>query len=99
VEGCATRFSLAAQRGKGVHLKFWQGWCPGCHGHGLPALAKMVEVFAGESRVVNVALQTVFEGLSANTAEKVRQTQLRYRLPIVFGHDPANGDKGGGRGT
>jgi thiol-disulfide isomerase/thioredoxin len=98
-QGRPTRFALAEQRGKWVHLKFWQSWCPGCHAHGFPALAKMAAAFADEPRVVNVALQTVFEGFGSNTAAKVRATQLRYRLPIVFGHDPSNGTRVPGGGT
>jgi thiol-disulfide isomerase/thioredoxin len=98
-QGRPTRFSLAAQRGKWVHLKFWQSWCPGCHAHGFPALVKLATAFADEPRVVNVALQTVFEGFGSNTVDRVRQTQLRYRLPIVFGHDPGNGPRAPGGGT
>jgi thiol-disulfide isomerase/thioredoxin len=97
--GRPTRFSLAEQRGKWVHLKFWQSWCPGCHAHGFPALVKMAAAFAGEPRVVNVALQTVFEGFGSNGADKVRSTQLRYLLPIVFGHDPGNGPRAPAGGT
>lgn len=92
--GKPTRFDLAAQRGKWVHLKFWQSWCPGCHAHGFPALAKMVSAFANEPRVINAALQTVFEGSWANRADRVRHTQLRYQLPIVFGHDSAAAERG-----
>ncbi len=98
-DGRATRFTLAAQRGKWVHLKFWQSWCPGCHAHGFPALKKMADAFAGEPRVVNVALQTVFEGHASNGADKVRPTQQRYRLPIIFGHDPGNGPRAPAGGT
>jgi len=98
-QGRPTRFSLAEQRGKWVHLKFWQSWCPGCHAHGFPALAKLAAAFADEPRVVNVALQTVFEGFGSNSADKVRQTQLRYKLPMVFGHDPGNGPRAPGGGT
>lgn len=87
-DGRSTRFSLAEQRGRWVHVKCWQSWCPGCHSHGFPALQRMVEAFADEPRVVNVAVQTVFEGHGINTAGKVRETQLQYGLPIVFGHDP-----------
>jgi thiol-disulfide isomerase/thioredoxin len=94
--GSPTQFNLAAQRGKWVHLKFWQSWCPGCHAHGFPALQKMTTAFANEPRVVNVALQTVFEGFFSNTASKVRSTQQRYQLPIIFGHDSSNTKDGKG---
>ena len=93
--GRPTAFSLAAQRGKWVHLKFWQSWCPGCHTQGFPTLKKFIDAFANEPRVVNVAVQTVFEGYGANSADKVRATQQRYRLPIVMGHASGEGRPGG----
>jgi len=86
--GQRTTFSMLAQRGKWVHLKCWQSWCPGCHAHGFPALKKITDAFAGEPRVVNVGVQTTFEGHTTNTGDKVREMQLRYALPIVMGHDP-----------
>ena len=86
--GEPTQFSLMEQRGRWVHVKCWQSWCPGCHSHGFPALQRMVKAFEGDPRVVNVAVQTVFEGHGINSADKVRETQLQYDLPIVFGHDP-----------
>lgn len=86
--GEPTTFSMQAQRGKWVHLKCWQSWCPGCHAHGFPALKQLSDAFADEPRVVNVALQTTFEGHDVNTGDKVREMQLRYQLPIVMGHDP-----------
>lgn len=95
--GEPTSFRMSHQTGKWVHLKFWQSWCPGCHAHGFPALQEFSAAFAKEPRVVTVAIQTVFEGLWANTAGKVRSTQLRYQLPIIFGHDPASNKSG--RGT
>ena len=87
-DGEPTQFSLMDQRGRWVHVKCWQSWCPGCHSHGFPALQRMVRAFEGDARVVNVAVQTVFEGHGINAADKVRETQLQYDLPIVFGHDP-----------
>ncbi len=86
-QGKSTQFDVTAQLGKWVHLKFWQSWCPGCHARGFPTLVKMAKAFENEPRVINVALQTVFEGAYINRASKVRETQLRYQLPIVFGHD------------
>lgn len=91
-EGEPAQFSLVEQRGRWVHVKCWQSWCPGCHSRGFPTLQRMVKAFEGDPRVVNVALQTVFEGHGINTAEKVRKTQLQYDLPIPFGHDPGEGE-------
>jgi thiol-disulfide isomerase/thioredoxin len=88
--GLRTTFSMLAQRGKWVHLKCWQSWCPGCHEHGFPALKKISDAFVDEPRVVNVGVQTTFEGHDINTGEKLRKMQLRYALPIVMGHDPGS---------
>ncbi len=93
--GQPTTFSMLAQRGKWVHLKCWQSWCPGCHAHGFPALKKISDAFADEARVVNVGVQTTFEGHSINTGDKVREMQLRYALPIVMGHDPGKRNRDG----
>jgi thiol-disulfide isomerase/thioredoxin len=94
--GQPTQFSIQQQAGKWIHLKFWQSWCPGCHAHGFPALQEFTSAFAKEPRVVTVAIQTVFEGFWSNTAHKVRSTQQRYQLPIIFGHDPASNKSGAG---
>ncbi len=45
--------------------------------------------------MVNVGLQTTFEGHDVNTADKVREIQLRYDLPIVMGHDPGRRNRDG----
>jgi hypothetical protein len=91
-DGKPTQFSMLAQRGHWVHLYCWQAGCPGCHSHGFPTLQKIVAAFSDDPRVVNVAVQTAFEQYSVNTAEKVRERQVRYRLPIVMGHDPGDPD-------
>jgi thiol-disulfide isomerase/thioredoxin len=95
-QGAKTEFNIKQQYGKWVHLKFWQSWCPGCHAHGFPSMQEFSAAFAGDSRVVSVAIQTVFEGAWTNTANKVRSTQERYKLPIIFGHDPATNKSGKG---
>jgi thiol-disulfide isomerase/thioredoxin len=94
-DGKRTTFSMLAQRGKWVHLKCWQSWCPGCHAHGFPVLKKISDAFVDEPRVVNVGIQTTFEGHGVNTGDKVREMQLRYTLPIVMGHDPGRRNSDG----
>lgn len=89
-DGHPTTFSIAAMRGKWIYLKFFQSWCPGCHRYGFPALKKVADRFDGEPRFVAVGLQTVFEGFSINTQDKVRDIQLQYQLPITMGHDAGN---------
>jgi len=91
-EGNPTRFKLADHKNKWVFLKCFQSWCPGCHSHGLPALKKLSEALKENPNVVFAGIQTVFEGFSTNTQDKVRATQLQYDLQIAMGHDP--GDHG-----
>jgi thiol-disulfide isomerase/thioredoxin len=69
----------------------FQSWCPGCHSRGLPALQKMVSALKGSEKVAFMAIQTVFEGFSANTYTKMVETQKQYELKIPFGHDDGSG--------
>ena len=66
----------------------FQSWCPGCHSHGFPTLKALVKGLAGKGFGF-AAVQTVFEGETANTFERLREIQLRYALPIPFGHEVA----------
>ncbi len=72
-------------RGKVLYVFCFQSWCPGCHSHGFPALRKVSEHFDGRDEVAFVAIQTVFEGFHANTADRGRQTMAEYDLDIPFG--------------
>lgn len=94
-EGEPSGFSMTAQRGKWVYLKCWQSWCPGCNSHGFPALQRIAEEFHEEPRVVPVGIQTTFEGHRVNTADKVREMQMRYDLRIPMGHDPGKRNSDG----
>lgn len=91
--GNKTSFKLADHQGKWIFLKGFQSWCPGCHSHGLPALKKISDALIDNPKVVFAGIQTVFEGHSVNTQDKVRETQLQYDLKIPMGHDPG-GDNG-----
>ena len=86
--GDPTRFTLADHDGKWVFLKCFQSWCPGCHSHGFPALKQISDALADNPGVVFAGIQTVFEGHSANTVDKVREIQLQYDLQMPMGHDP-----------
>ena len=55
---------------------------------GFPTLQALIEEFEDEDDVMFVAVQTVFEGFSTNSEDKVRETQKRYDLHIPMGHDP-----------
>ena len=73
--------------GTGPKILFaFQHWCPGCHLHGFPTLQKLHRALSPEG-VGFAVIQTVFEGTHENTFEKLRVNQLKYELPIVFGHD------------
>lgn len=89
-DGKPSEFSIKAAQGKWVFLKFFQNWCPGCHSSGFPTLQAMCDEFYGHEKVEIAAIQTVFEGYSTNTQEKVRELQQRYDIPAVMGHDPGD---------
>lgn len=73
--------------GKFKVLYCFQAWCPGCHSQGLPSLQKMEGALKDNNKIEFLAIQTVFEGLHANTFERVKEIQKRYNLKIPFGHD------------
>jgi len=72
----------------------FQSWCPGCHSRGLPTLKKMVEALIDSDVVSFFAVQTVFEGFTSNTKEKISETQKKYDIRIPFGHDVGNKNTG-----
>ena len=85
--GKPTGFQLADHPDKWVFLKCFQSWCPGCHSHGLPAFKALSHHFADNQGIAFAGIQTVFEGFSINTADKVRETQLQYELNVPMAHD------------
>lgn len=73
--------------GAGVKILFaFQHWCPGCHLHGFPTLRRLHAALAPRG-VGFAVIQTVFEGAQENTFEQLRVNQLKYELPVAFGHD------------
>ena len=86
----STPITLASLKGKFKVIYCFQAWCPGCHSRGLPALQKMVTALKNKEKVAFLAIQTVFEGSSANTFEKMTKIQKEYELEIPFGHDPGD---------
>lgn len=78
---------LADYIGKFKVIYCFQHWCPGCHKAGLPSLQKMVKALQDNDNVKFMAIQTVFEGASKNTFDKIIETQKEYALNIPFGHD------------
>lgn len=91
-EGQPTQVRLSDQRGKVVLLYFFQHWCPGCHSHGFPTLQTLQRTFKGDEKVVLLAVQTVFEGHSYNSQDKVRVNQLEYDLTLPMAHDAGDHD-------
>lgn len=91
-QGNPSDFKLAHHNGKWVILKCFQSWCPGCHKHGFPSLKKLSDSLASNDNVVFAGIQTVFEGHSINTRDKVRKMQLQYDLQLPMGHDPGSAD-------
>ena len=91
-QGNSTDFKLAQHNGKWIILKCFQSWCPGCHKHGFPSLKKLSDSLALTDNVVFAGIQTVFEGHSINTLDKLRDIQLQYDLRLPMGHDPGSAE-------
>lgn len=73
--------------GTGPKIMFaFQHWCRGCHEHGFPTLRRLHRDLSPRG-VGFAVIQTVFEGGHENTFEKLRINQLKYELPVAFGHD------------
>jgi len=56
-------------------------------------LKKMVDGLENNSKIVFLAVQTVFEGFETNTYDKMLETQKKYDLKIPFGHDVGDDEK------
>lgn len=73
--------------GTGPKVLFaFQHWCHGCHVHGFPTLQRLYSALSPRG-VGFAVVQTVFEGAHENTFDKLRVNQLKYGLPVAFGHD------------
>jgi thiol-disulfide isomerase/thioredoxin len=88
-----TVLHLADLKGRAVYLYGFQSWCPGCHSHGFPTLVGTMKELGDDPNVAFVAVQTVFEGFEANTAQAAQDTAIKFGLTIPLGHDvgPNNG--------
>jgi thiol-disulfide isomerase/thioredoxin len=93
-QGNPATFKLADQRGKFILLECWQAWCPGCHSHGFPTLRQVYSAFKDSAYFAAVGVQTTFEGYATNTADKMREMQIRYELPIAMGFDAGDPNTG-----
>jgi thiol-disulfide isomerase/thioredoxin len=77
--------------GKVLYLYFFQAWCPGCHRHGFPTLQKMAAKYKQDTSVAFIAIQSVFEGFSANTFARAGEVAQQYKLTFPVGHSGNNG--------
>ena len=90
-QGAATEdIKLSELDGKFKVIYCFQAWCPGCHSRGLPSLKKMSAALSDNPNVKFMAIQTVFEGESSNTYDRMVEIQKQYELDIPFGHDPGD---------
>lgn len=89
-EGETIDYSIDDFKGKVIYLLAFQSWCPGCHSVGFPNLKETMAAFKDRDDIAFLAVQTVFEGESVNTIEKVKETAKKYELNIPFGHDPGD---------
>ncbi len=54
---------------------------------GFPTLKKIYDTYKSDEAISFLAIQTVFEGHTFNTKDKLISTQIKYHLPIPMGHD------------
>ncbi|MFM1547925.1 MAG: peroxiredoxin family protein [Lentisphaeria bacterium] len=78
--------------GKVVYLFCFQSWCPGCHSSGFPTLQTLSERYSDDEGVAFVAIQTVFEGFSSNTAKRAWENAKKYKLDFPVGHSGSRGE-------
>ncbi len=76
-----------------VFVLGFQSWCPGCHSRGFPTLRQLIKDYRSADDVSFVAVQTVFEGFSTNTAQRAWDTAREYGLDIPVGHDGSAGQR------
>jgi len=76
--------------GKVLYLYCFQSWCPGCLSHGFPTLKQVMSKFEGEDDAAFVAIQTVFEGFSANSFQRGKETLESFDLEIPMGQSGDN---------
>ena len=71
----------------------FQHWCPGCHARGFPTL-KFLSDNLHDKGFGFAVIQTVFEGSTVNTFDKLEVNQRQYGLKMPFGHDvPQDGER------
>jgi peroxiredoxin len=84
---------LEQLKGRVIYMYFFQDWCPGCKSHGFPTIKELTKQFKSNPDVAFIAVQTVFEGFSFNTEDKLRESQIKYDIQIPMAHDAGNNDR------
>ncbi|MCP4367500.1 MAG: TlpA family protein disulfide reductase [Deltaproteobacteria bacterium] len=85
---------LKQLKGKVIYMYFFQAWCPGCHSHGFPTIKALTKEFKSNPDVAFLAVQTVFEGFTFNTENKLRENQIKYDIHVPMAHDTGKGKPG-----
>jgi thiol-disulfide isomerase/thioredoxin len=80
-------------RGKVLYLYCFQSWCPGCLKYGFPALSEVSQRYTNNDSVAFVAIQTVFEGYSANTIERAQDLAKQFSLKMPVGQSGERGER------
>ena len=80
-------------RGKVLYVLCFQSQCTGCQQRGFPILKQLSQYYQTDSDVAFVAIQTVFEGFSANTLANAQQQMEKFGLDIPVGQ---SGDRNQG---
>lgn len=88
-----TSLDVDAYRGKVLYVYGFQAWCPGCHSHGFPTLQKLSKHYKNDDKVAFVAIQTVFEGFSFNSANAAKDIIKKYSLTMPIGHSGSSDKK------
>ena len=78
---------LSDYKGKVIYLDFFQSWCPGCLGYSLPRIKVLSDKYKNNPNIQFLAVQTVFEGFSVNSLDKVLTIKERFGLEFPMGHD------------
>ena len=78
---------LSDYKGKVVYLDFFQSWCPGCLTYSLPRIKILSDKYKNNPNIQFLAVQTVFEGFSVNSLDKVLTIKEKYGLEFPMGHD------------
>ena len=82
-----------SELGQGYKIIFcFKAECPGCHSRGFPTMKKLVDSLS-EYGFGFAVIHTAFDDDPRNSQDRIREMQLKFDLPVPFGHDPKVGDQ------